>query len=105
MSDKDIVKAVESAQSSLGAPWDKSGETAEQYMQRLKGDLDKANSFLQGRSSDASMIQSAIEDTLSLVAYVSAQKELHALKAVIQSYVAKEMNHGTVNSEGPDKRG
>lgn len=96
------MRKIAEAQASAVAPWDKDGRVPQEFVVDLKARLESVRDLLQGRSSDATMVQSAVEDTLSLMVYASSQKELHALKALIQSYIAKENANGAVDSKGAD---
>jgi hypothetical protein len=100
---KDIAEVVSKIQSDLEAPWSSKDISPEEFLVKLKSDLQGTTALLQGRSRDATMVQSALEDTVGLIAYASAQKELHALKSLLQSYTAKENAHGTVNSKRADE--
>lgn len=87
-------------EASLEAPWAKTGEQPEEYVLRVTESLRQVSDLLSARTSDTSMVQSAIKDTADLVLYATTKKELLALKSLMLSHLARENRHGNNNTEG-----
>lgn len=100
---KDELKKVEGLESSLNAPWSQTGESAEDYVKRVTVALSQVSELLEGRTTDTSMVQSAIKDTADLMVYATARKELLALKSLMLSHIARENRYGPNDTKRSNK--
>lgn len=98
----DDLKIIERLESQIDTPWSKTGEQPQEYVLRVTESIQQVSDLLSARTSDTSMVQSAIKDTADLVLYATTRKELLALKSLMLSHLARENRHGNNDTEGPN---
>ena len=104
MSDKNPLVHIEQLESQIKPSWERKGISAQDHMVELTERLHKINDVLHGRSTDTSMIQSALTDSIELVTYAGVRKDITALKAILTAYTAREKaQNGSSKTERADE--
>lgn len=88
------AKQLERASEELQPPWVALGITPELYIKDLTVRWTSINSLLKSGGGDTSIVKSTIKETLELIVWVQAKRELTSSMALIQNLIrqAREAN-------------
>jgi hypothetical protein len=101
---KRVERALASASEGMPAPWEATGESPSQYMERLTLKARQALEVLKTGEGDALLAREVLADTMQLATYASARKEIESARAVIKAIIAKETQHGSLTTKRSDAR-
>lgn len=88
------VEELQRASDNLQAPWVALGITPELYIKDLTVRWTSINALLKSGGGDTSIVKSTIKETLELIVWVQAKRELTSSMALIQNLIrqAREAN-------------
>lgn len=75
----------------LITPWEKKGQTKEEFMVKLKEGLEGFKSLLDSGTGDSSLVKSTAIDTLDFITWASIKKETHHAKTMIKAQLTREI--------------
>lgn len=88
------IQELQKVSDSLQAPWVALDITPELYLQDLTVRWTSINALLKSGGGDASIVKSTVKETLELIVWVQAKRELTSSMALIQNLIrqAREAN-------------
>lgn len=86
-----VGRIIDSLDKDILAPWEKKGQTKEEFMIKLKEGLEDFKSLLNNGVGDSSRVKSTALDTLEFINWSSIKKEVHCAKTMIKAQLAREI--------------